>query len=80
MALTGDYDLVCCGHDHCISIEEVENIKGGKTLVLNPGTVGGIGKPPTYIFGDLQTMQFEECAVSTEHTVIENSTSITQQQ
>ncbi|MBU1665325.1 MAG: metallophosphatase family protein, partial [Gammaproteobacteria bacterium] len=59
MALTGDYDLVCCGHDHRASIHQVSNVKGGITLLLNPGTVGGVGARPTYILADLATLQFE---------------------
>ncbi len=60
MASTGDYDLVCCGHTHHCSIETVPNLKGTHTLVCNPGTVGGVGGfPATYLFGDLETLQFE---------------------
>jgi putative phosphoesterase len=59
MAATGDWDLVCCGHDHRSEIQWVPNIKGGKTLMINPGTVGGVGSPATYVFGDLSTMEFE---------------------
>ncbi len=59
MATTGDWDLVCCGHDHTAQIEPVDNIKGGITQVVNPGTVGGVAAPATYIMGDLETMSFE---------------------
>jgi putative phosphoesterase len=60
MAITGDYDLVCCGHTHNVSIERLTNIKGTQTVVCNPGTVGGVGgAPATYLFGDLKTMAFE---------------------
>jgi putative phosphoesterase len=59
MALTGDYDLVCCGHDHKTSIRAVANVKGGTTHLLNPGTVGGVGTKPTYILADLAAMAFE---------------------
>ena len=45
MATTGDWDLVCCGHDHEAKIEDIENIKGGHTRVVNPGTVGGTAAP-----------------------------------
>jgi uncharacterized protein len=34
-------------------------VKGGTTLRLDPGTVAGIGSKPTYILGDLDTMEFE---------------------
>jgi len=59
MATTGDWDLVCCGHDHETRIETVSNIKGGQTHVVNPGTVGGVAAPATWILGDLDNMTFE---------------------
>jgi putative phosphoesterase len=58
MAATGDYDLVCNGHEHKARIEEITNMKGGTTLRLDPGTVAGIGAKPTYILGDLEKMEF----------------------
>ena len=64
MAVTGDYDLVCCGHNHILSIEHIRNIKGTETVICNPGTVGGVGgAPATYLFGDLKTMTFESILV-----------------
>ena len=59
MALTGDYDLVCNGHEHRAVIERIRNIKGEETLRINPGTVAGVSAPATYVFGDLQSMEFE---------------------
>lgn len=59
MATTGDWDIVCCGHDHRAAIREIDHIKGGKSLLLNPGTVAGVGPRATYIIGDLETMEFE---------------------
>ncbi len=59
MALTGDYDLVCNGHEHRAVIERIRNIKGGDTLRIDPGTVAGVSAPATYVFGDLQTLEFE---------------------
>ncbi|MES9963165.1 MAG: YfcE family phosphodiesterase [Candidatus Sedimenticola sp. 20ELBAFRAG] len=60
MAATGDWDLVCCGHSHKTTITELPNIKGGRTPLVNPGTVGGVGtSPATYIMADLETMAFE---------------------
>lgn len=58
MALTGDYDLVCNGHEHRAAIERVRNIKGAETLRIDPGTVAGVSAPATYVFGDLKTMEF----------------------
>ena len=64
MACTGDYDLVCCGHSHVARIVEQPNIRGGRTLLANPGTVAGIDAPGvdahcTWILGDLESMAFE---------------------
>lgn len=59
MALTGDYDLVCNGHEHRAVIERIRNIRGGETLRIDPGTVAGISGPLTYVFGDLASMTFE---------------------
>lgn len=59
MALTGDYDLVCNGHEHRAVIERIRNIRGGETLRIDPGTVAGISGPLTYVFGDLASMSFE---------------------
>lgn len=59
MACTGRWDLVCCGHSHRAEIRSVANARGGRTLVVNPGTVAGIGAPATYAIGDLDTLGFE---------------------
>lgn len=59
MACTGEWDLVCCGHSHCAGIEHVATVKGGKTWLVNPGTVAALAAPPTWILGDLASMQFE---------------------
>jgi uncharacterized protein len=53
LALTGDWDIVCFGHDHKPAIALVATIGGGRTLLINPGTVGGIGATPTYVLCDL---------------------------
>jgi uncharacterized protein len=70
MAATGDWDLVCCGHSHLMAQERIPNIRGGTTLLLNPGTVGGVGTAPsTFLIGDLDTMVFhtEELDKALEH-------------
>jgi uncharacterized protein len=59
MALTGDYDLVCNGHEHRAIVERVRNVKGGETLRIDPGTVAGVSAPATCVFGDLQALEFE---------------------
>jgi putative phosphoesterase len=58
MALTGDYDLVCNGHEHRAVIERIRNIKGGETLRIDPGSVAGVSAATTYVLGDLQTFEF----------------------
>lgn len=64
MAATGDWDIVCCGHTHAPARELLPNLKGGETLLLNPGTIGGVGQAPaTYLMGDLATMEFALCEV-----------------
>jgi putative phosphoesterase len=71
MATTGDWDLVCCGHDHKAAIRAVKNMSGNTTLLVNPGTVGGIKAPATWVLGDLDTMTFEihELAASGEQGI-----------
>jgi putative phosphoesterase len=58
MATTGDWDLVCCGHDHKADIRSVRNIAGNDTWLVNPGTVGGVKAPATWVLGDLDSMHF----------------------
>lgn len=64
MATTGDWDLVCCGHDHKVDIRTIKNMSGSSTWLVNPGTVGGIKAPATWVLGDLDTMRFDVCNVS----------------
>lgn len=58
MALTGDWDLVCYGHDHRAVAERVTTITGGQAWLVNPGTVAGIGAAPTYMLADLASLSF----------------------
>jgi hypothetical protein len=59
MACTGDWDLVCCGHSHAAEVAQVGNVKGGKTWLVNPGTVAALAAPATWVMGDLEAMRFE---------------------
>ena len=59
MACTGDWDLVCCGHSHEGGIRQVANVRGGKTWLVNPGTVAGLAAPATWALGELEAMRFE---------------------
>lgn len=58
MASTGDYDVVFCGHSHEALIEHIDNARGGQTPLVNPGTVAGLGAPPTMVLGDLAGLSF----------------------
>ncbi len=58
MACTGDFDLVCCGHDHVASAQQQGNVQGGQTWLVNPGTVAGLGGPATWMLADLATSTF----------------------
>jgi len=59
LACTGEWDLVCCGHSHKLDVREVPNVKGGKSWLVNPGTVAGIAAPATWVLADLAAMRFE---------------------
>jgi hypothetical protein len=59
MACTGEWDLVCCGHSHEAAVQQVANVKGGKSWLVNPGTVAGLAAPATWMLGDLDAMRFE---------------------
>ena len=72
MAATGEWDVVCCGHEHRTAITWLPNVLGSQTLLINPGTVGGVGSPPTYIMGDLVSMVFEVINVPAEPVDIGN--------
>jgi len=76
MATTGDWDIVCCGHDHKASVRDIKNMKNGTTLYVNPGTVGGVGAAPTYVMADLETMEFEIIAVPVDEKLSYNKTSV----
>ncbi len=55
LALTGRFDLVCCGHTHVFKVQEQ-----GKTTVLNPGELLGKEGPPTMAFFDSETRKVEK--------------------
>lgn len=77
MCTTGEWDIVCCGHDHKSEINRIDNIKGTQTLFINPGTVGGVGAQPTYIMGDLETMEFSIDPVPIPEDMAYNKTPVT---
>ncbi|MGC1818732.1 MAG: metallophosphoesterase family protein [Casimicrobiaceae bacterium] len=59
LACTGDYDVVCCGHSHDAGVSQQVNVRGGRTWLVNPGTVAGLGAPATWIMADLAALAFE---------------------
>ena len=59
LACTGDYDIVCCGHSHQASVAQQTTISGGMTWLVNPGSVGGLGAPATWLLADLANFDFE---------------------
>jgi predicted phosphodiesterase len=59
MAATGDFDVVFCGHSHEAKIEMIDNARGGRTPLVNPGTIAGLGAPATFVLGDLASLQFD---------------------
>jgi putative phosphoesterase len=77
MGATGDWDLVCCGHDHKAEVDSIANLTGGHTVFINPGTVGGVGATPTYVLGDLQQLSFEILAVPVEPGMAYNMPHVT---
>jgi len=66
LALTGKWDLICCGHNHRCKIESIPHAAGsGATLVVNPGSASGMGRiQPTYALGELESMKFEIIKIS----------------
>lgn len=58
LACTGDYDIVCCGHSHVASVEQQPTLSGGATWLVNPGSVGGLGAPATWLLADLASFEF----------------------
>jgi hypothetical protein len=59
MASLGDWEAVFCGHSHRAMVERVPNVRGGATVLVDAGTVGGVGAPANYVLGDLARLEFE---------------------
>jgi hypothetical protein len=77
MGATGDWDLVCCGHDHKAEIDSIATVTQSTTLFINPGTVAGVGAPPTYVMGNLADMTFEILAVPVDPHMAYNMPHVT---
>jgi hypothetical protein len=63
LACTGDYDIVCCGHSHTAGVVRQVTVAGGTSWLVNPGTVAGLGGPPTWLLADLDLLDFRICAL-----------------
>ena len=77
MGATGEWDMVCCGHDHRAEIDTIATVAGGETLFINPGTVAGVGASPTYVMCDLATMHFEILDVPVDPNMAYNMPHVT---
>ncbi len=55
LALTGRFDLVCCGHTHLFEVNHIDH-----TVVVNPGELLGKEGPPTMAFFDTDTRGVEK--------------------
>lgn len=54
LAALGNFDVVCCGHNHRQRIEEV-----GTTLLVNPGELLGKDAQPSFVIMDCPGRQVE---------------------
>ena len=77
MGATGDWDIVCCGHDHCAEIDSISTVKKTESVFINPGTVAGVGASPTYVMGDLSDMSFEIIPVPVDASLAYNMPHVT---
>ena len=59
LACTGDYDIVCCGHSHKASVLQQPTVTGSMTWLVNPGSVGGLGAPASWLLADLASLDFQ---------------------
>lgn len=58
LALTGEYDIVCCGHNHKQGVELI-----GNCLLINPGDLLGAEKKPEFTLLDTKTMTVQRIVV-----------------
>ena len=59
LAISGEYDLVCYGHDHTAHQEKIKN-----TVLLNPGELMGLKSTPTFAWYDTSTHDVNYVAVN----------------
>lgn len=60
LALSGRFDIVCCGHNHAYGVEKI-----GNCLLVNPGELLGKDGQPTFCLVDTTTLQAEKVPVGT---------------
>jgi hypothetical protein len=58
LAAQGEFDLVCCGHDHTYRHKRI-----GPTLLINPGELLGKDEQPGLCVIDLTTLQVQRIEV-----------------
>jgi putative phosphoesterase len=58
LAETGEYDVVCCGHNHVSGVETI-----GDCLLLNPGDLLGRDDPPGFLLFDTSNTTAKRCIV-----------------
>ncbi|MFC1524106.1 metallophosphoesterase [Thermodesulfobacteriota bacterium] len=54
LAFQGDFDVVCCGHNHRYQIDRI-----GETLLVNPGELLGKDGQPGFAVLDSETLEVE---------------------
>ena len=61
MAEEGQYDIVCCGHDHICRISKIK-----KCLLVNPGDLLGKDDPPGFLILNITTREAERVIVGNQ--------------
>ena len=64
LVASGDYDLVCYGHDH-LACDEVL----GSSRLLNPGELMGRLGPSTFVILDADSRVAEQVEVENPHSI-----------
>ena len=72
MAEGGKFDIVCCGHNHICSMDEI-----GDCLLVNPGDLLGKDDPPGFLLLDTKTREAQRIIVGNlmdEHAPFQTQT------
>lgn len=54
LAAQGQFDVVCCGHNHLLRVEEI-----GRSMLVNPGELLGKDAQPSFVIMDCPGRQVE---------------------